>query len=149
MLGTPRQRALRLLHKSRPDIDVCMMIEGYCNSRSCVTEDYYDDILRCASNLRANPVITFEVCVATDAFLLENTELGQMQKDSQLRIQHFQDNLEAKFKSFSEGTYKVIVRCKRCGSDDVRWEEKQTRSADEGATVFCTCNSCKNRWTTR
>lgn len=38
------------------------------------------------------------------------------------------------------------VRCKKCGSNDVANEFLQTRSADEGTTIFCTCLSCKKRW---
>lgn len=38
------------------------------------------------------------------------------------------------------------VRCKKCGSNDITHEFLQTRSADEGTTIFCTCTSCKKRW---
>ena len=38
------------------------------------------------------------------------------------------------------------VRCKKCGSNDVTHEFLQTRSADEGTTIFCTCMKCKKRW---
>ena len=37
------------------------------------------------------------------------------------------------------------VRCKRCGSNEVSYEFLQTRSADEGTTIFCTCR-CGKRW---
>ena len=38
------------------------------------------------------------------------------------------------------------IRCHRCKSSDVQIEQKQTRSADEGSTVFVTCNTCRLRW---
>jgi DNA-directed RNA polymerase subunit M/transcription elongation factor TFIIS len=38
------------------------------------------------------------------------------------------------------------LRCKKCGSNDITHEFLQTRSADEGTTIFCTCTSCKKRW---
>lgn len=38
------------------------------------------------------------------------------------------------------------VRCKKCGSNDITHEFLQTRSADEGTTIFCTCTGCKKRW---
>ena len=38
------------------------------------------------------------------------------------------------------------VRCKKCGSNDITHEFLQTRSADEGTTIFCTCTACKKRW---
>ena len=36
------------------------------------------------------------------------------------------------------------IRC-RCGSNEVTFDFLQTRSADEGTTVFCTC-ICGKRW---
>lgn len=38
------------------------------------------------------------------------------------------------------------VRCSRCGSNEVSFEFCQTRSADEGTTVYCCCLSCSKRW---
>jgi len=38
-------------------------------------------------------------------------------------------------------------KCPKCGSSNVKSEQQQKRSADEGMTVFYLCLSCKNRWT--
>ena len=57
--------------------------------------------------------------------------------------------LQEKYDALNDKTFESIVRCRRCGSGEVTWEEKQTRSADEGATVFCACTVCKNRWVLR
>lgn len=38
------------------------------------------------------------------------------------------------------------IKCARCGSTDVSFEFSQTRSADEGTTVFCYCTACSKRW---
>lgn len=38
------------------------------------------------------------------------------------------------------------VRCARCHSTDISFEFSQTRSADEGTTVFCYCTKCSKRW---
>lgn len=40
----------------------------------------------------------------------------------------------------------VLLVCKACKSEDVDKQEKQTRSADEGATGFYRCNSCGKQW---
>lgn len=37
------------------------------------------------------------------------------------------------------------LRCKRCNSNEISYEFLQTRSADEGTTIFCTCK-CGRRW---
>ena len=39
-----------------------------------------------------------------------------------------------------------IMSCHKCGHTDVGWDVKQTRSADEGSTVFCVCQKCQARW---
>lgn len=38
------------------------------------------------------------------------------------------------------------LSCRRCGSKEVEWTQKQTRGADEAMTVFCVCTNCKTRW---
>jgi hypothetical protein len=39
-----------------------------------------------------------------------------------------------------------LIRCSRCRSADVTWEQKQTRGADESMTLFFTCSNCDKRW---
>jgi DNA-directed RNA polymerase subunit M/transcription elongation factor TFIIS len=39
-----------------------------------------------------------------------------------------------------------IFQCSKCNSFDIDTEQKQTRSADEPMTIFCTCNSCGKRF---
>lgn len=38
------------------------------------------------------------------------------------------------------------LQCGKCKSKRIHRIEKQTRSADESATVFCHCSECGNRW---
>lgn len=38
------------------------------------------------------------------------------------------------------------LQCGKCKSRRIHRIEKQTRSADESATVFCCCSECGNRW---
>jgi len=39
-----------------------------------------------------------------------------------------------------------VVSCRKCKSEKVFTFNKQTRSADEGTTVFCRCSECGTRW---
>jgi len=39
-----------------------------------------------------------------------------------------------------------VFKCKRCGSENTSYVQKQTRSADEGMTTFITCEDCNNHW---
>lgn len=38
------------------------------------------------------------------------------------------------------------LQCGKCKSKRIHRVEKQTRSADESATVFCHCSECGHRW---
>ena len=47
---------------------------------------------------------------------------------------------------FAENQIKSIVKCKKCGSDNVMSQSVQDRSADEPASVYSQCISCKFKW---
>ena len=49
---------------------------------------------------------------------------------------------ETKEEVMVEGT----ITCPKCKSKKIHRVEKQTRSADESATVFCYCSDCGKRW---
>jgi len=38
--------------------------------------------------------------------------------------------------------------CEKCGTEEVRYHERQLRGADEGSTIFYTCPGCGWRWNT-
>ena len=42
---------------------------------------------------------------------------------------------------------KGMVQCRNCKSRDVKMENRQIRSADEGMTTFFCCRPCGYRWT--
>ena len=49
---------------------------------------------------------------------------------------------------FMDNPFKVVEgseRCCKCGSNRTILYSKQTRSSDEGATVFCRCVECGHR----
>ena len=47
-------------------------------------------------------------------------------------------------RSEPEGTF---IQCRKCKSNAVDTEQKQTRSADEPMTIFCMCRKCGTRFT--
>ena len=51
-----------------------------------------------------------------------------------------QDVIDARVKNT------VGIYCKKCGSDNVFSESRQTRAADEATTIFYTCLNCGNKW---
>lgn len=40
----------------------------------------------------------------------------------------------------------VLMRCRKCKQGGIKFYVMNTRSADEGATIFCTC-ACGAKWT--
>lgn len=149
MLPSQRQEALRVLHASRPDVRLCRRVEALAHGLSASGADYRDLVLRSAFNLSKNPAVGEDVVYRTDHDLSQGTLLGTLEQERAARKDRFEQMLQEKYDALNDQNFTAIIKCRACGSTEVRWEEKQTRSADEGASVFCTCNSCKNRWVMR
>lgn len=56
----------------------------------------------------------------------------------------FDDEIENDLKELKIATNMFI--CPSCGKNKCIYVEKQTRSADEGATLFITCLKCNHKW---
>jgi len=150
MLPAVRARSLRLLSAARPGSErTCRDVEALCHACSATSHEYNDRVLRAAFNLRNNPSVGEEVVHLPDDALTRDTLVGRIRDEAQARQRRFDAMLKEKYESLDDTTFQAIVRCRRCGSAEVTWQEKQVRSADEGATVFCSCATCKNRWVMR
>lgn len=150
MLPTGRQAALRLLLTSRPnEVEMCREVEALCHGASVSSDEYMDLVRRSAFNLSSNRKIGIDVVYKTDYELAQGTLVGKLERERHSRKDRFEHMLQEKYDALNDAKFKAIITCRACGSTEVRWEEKQTRSADEGASVFCTCNSCQNRWVMR
>jgi DNA-directed RNA polymerase subunit M/transcription elongation factor TFIIS len=149
MIGSKRQASLRLLCEARDDLGLCREVEARCHAASTSANDYLDAVLRAAHNLRENATLGADVVGLPDSALIEGTLLGRIERERIGRAEKFEQMLQEKYEALDDQKFQAIVRCKRCGSENVTWDEKQTRSADEGATVFCMCTRCKLRWVMR
>ena len=144
-----RQRCLSLLFKCRSDFLLCRQVESTCHSLSSSEEEYISRIRRSAYNLHMNKDLREEVAYGSEAVLTKGTLFERVIREEEMRKKRFEDMLKEKYDALDDGSCGTVVKCRRCGGDDVLWEEKQTRSADEAATVYCLCNTCKNRWVLR
>lgn len=150
MLPTRRRDALRLLLQKREgDFLLCRDVESLCHAGARTSGEYMDRVRRAAFNLAANPSLGREVVHLPDSFLAKGTLVGRIEEERKEREERFANMLQEKYDALNDRKFQAIVRCRRCGSEEVTWDEKQTRSADEGATVFCACQTCKNRWVMR
>ena len=150
MLPSRRLRSLRLLASVREgDAALCRDVEAACHANSRTPTEYLDRVRHATFNLRANPALRENVVFASDAILTRGTVVGRVRDEAASRQRRFAEMLQEKYDALNDRKFEAIVRCRRCGNEDVTWEEKQTRSADEGATVYCSCSVCKNRWVMR
>lgn len=150
MLPSQRLRSLRLLASVRgEDVTLCRNVESSCHANARTATEYLDRVRHAAFNLRANPALGENVLFASDEILTKGTLVGRVRDEAVVRQTRFSQMLQEKYDALNDKKFEAIVRCRRCGNEDVTWEEKQTRSADEGATVYCSCSVCKNRWVMR
>jgi DNA-directed RNA polymerase subunit M/transcription elongation factor TFIIS len=146
MLPSQRKKSLAFLYEMRNDLKVVRTVEALCHCESSTAKEYEDRIKACSFDLYSNPNLGIDVVFASNEALVEGTLIGQIQKETNLRKENFQKMLDDKYEEMNDTHFKAIVKCRRCGSEDISWDEKMTKSADEAATVFCTCRNCKNRW---
>lgn len=141
-----RQKSLKLLTQYR-DFPLCREIESAIHSKSQTTNDYLNNVLRVSWNIYKNPSIdSVSVVFEKDVNLIFGTIIEKIEKATKERNERFERMLQEKYDSINESGYNTLLKCRRCGSSEISYEEKQTRSADEAATIFVSCSTCKNRW---
>ena len=141
---------MRLLDGLLPDsFALCRDVEAHCHATSLTLNEYTDNVLRSAFCLHQNVQHGIDVVYLSDNDLAKGTIIEEIEKERVARTERFERMLQEKYDALDDQKFQAIVRCRRCGSEDVSWDEKQTRSADEGASLFCVCTRCKNRWVMR
>ncbi len=144
-----RVRALQLLGKYTSCRRVAWDLEAAIYAAvltSKIPQDYEAKVRQIAWNVFASPTLlttyTVNALVHLDnATLAMGTEVERwhQQHDADMQRQHVLLHEEHK----DNGGALV---CNRCHSRNVEVSQKQTRSADEGMTVYCTCAKCGLRW---
>ena len=144
-----RRRALRFIHNTTHDVHQSRIIESMCHSISITRSEYMERVRHVAFNISQNKKLGVNAVHGSDSILTQGTVVGRIREQTRAREMRFSAMLQEKYDALNDATFEAIVRCRRCGNEDVTWEEKQTRSADEGATIYCSCPVCKNRWVMR
>ena len=144
-----RLKGFNCLFKVVHDVNICIEIESAFHSIAISKEMYIDKLLQLLHNLRQNANLANRgknIIQLSDAEMAQGTILEFLQNEAIMRVKRFDQMLQDKYDSMNDKTYASSLKCNKCGSSDVTWEQKQTRSADEAMTVFCTCSKCKLRW---
>jgi len=99
-------------------------------------------------NLKINGDYLLERYTFEEMVNLNNEALISNQKQEKIlkwqsEMKEYNDLLNVRF---GDTSYKTIL-CNTCkGKSEVQWTGRQTRSADEGMTIFCLCTTCGKRW---
>lgn len=144
-----RQSSLKILLTCRPGaVGLCRDVEAVIHAVSTSEEEYRDLTSRACYNMHANKKIddAYLIVHESDHVLARNTNLETIENEATARKERFHNMLHEKYEALNDESYEALVKCRKCGSSEIAWEEKQTRSADEAATLFCVCSKCKNRW---
>lgn len=125
--------------------------------RACTLQntDYNAKMLQLAWSLKSNAELIQkfapDVLVLLDDQSLAPSEVNEWWKrhNDQLQRQRQLLSEEAKFEETEQQqstSANGVLTCNRCHSRSIAVQQQQIRSADEGMTVFCTCNKCGMRW---
>jgi DNA-directed RNA polymerase subunit M/transcription elongation factor TFIIS len=143
-----RRRCFKALLRYSNDLHMCREVEARAHAISSTHNEYTNHISRACFNMNANKSLNDASMVVheSDHVLAKGTNLERIENEANARKERFQKMLHEKYEALNDKTYEAIVKCRKCGSAEISWEEKQTRSADEAATLFCVCTKCKHRW---
>lgn len=148
-----RFRALHLLSSTVP-LHVARRVEQSVYSawhkQQC---DYNAKVVQLAYNLHVNSEMLLRKYAVetlpflTDEVLAEGTEVEEWTRMHEKKLADQQKMVydEAKFEEGEQLNFSSLI-CNRCHSRSISIQQQQIRSADEGMTVFCTCNKCHIRW---
>ena len=152
VLPTQRINCLRMLAEYHDTWMDARDVEATVHALSTSNSTYIDKIQQIIWNLRANPKLTsygVDVAILSDASMAEGTIIQDIENESRAQRVRFNGIVQEKYELVNKASYRTTLKCRRCGSDDIACEQKQTRGADESMTVFCTCSKCTLRWTMR
>ena len=123
---------------------------------------YQDRVLTLAHALRHNGValreridegeVTVEQLVqGSGQDLLQGTPMDRTRRQIEAHEDRFRSMLQEKFEELEKSAINShlsegLLKCSRCQSTQVVWEQKQTRSADEGMTIFAECLKCGKKF---
>ena len=85
-----------------------------------------------------------------DAALAYGTEFQYLSHEASKHIQHLNTIIEESKEHTTINpqitTDTTFLRCRKCHSTNVVFNQKQTRAGDEGMTAFCNCQVCGTKW---
>ena len=89
-----------------------------------------------------------EAAMATAADLMTGSLLHRVKMHDASHEKVFRDMLQERFDDIAaHQNLGGLLTCNVCNSStNIMWEQRQTRSADEGMSVFAMCMRCNHKW---
>ena len=105
------------------------------------------------TNLKTNLSYLYTNFSPKEVVTMKTADLCQSTKKA-MRQTHIESDFERHQQILKEGVQNVdklqasvgLLTCSKCKGTQISTELKQTRSADEGMSVFALCLQCKARW---
>lgn len=148
-----RVRGVRLFHDfAHQPVARAVELEGEVNGVSCGDAlVYHAHLRRLAFNLACNAelarVAPDALVHMTDDALAAGTIVQRVKDEEQQQMDYFSELLREKYENVVKAQKsESLLKCRRCGSSEITYNQKQVRGADEASSVFCTCLGCKKRW---
>lgn len=143
-----RQRGWRAIASVR-DFATARLIESHIHASSFGKDEYLCGVRRVCANLELNEAVETQAAFLCDETISKNTIIETIEEERKKRATIFKQMLHEKYEALNDQQFNAVVKCRRCGGSEIVFDEKQTRSADESATIFCACSKCGLRWVIR
>jgi DNA-directed RNA polymerase subunit M/transcription elongation factor TFIIS len=147
--ASKRQSVAKFLSKfCKPEI--ARELEANIHLISTSYDEYIDKSQQIILNIKNNPSLCDnheDIVKMFDSELSKGTIVEMIEVESASRKKRFEQMLQEKYEMIKDDSVNATMKCRRCGSEELCLEQKQTRSADESMTLYISCNKCNNRWT--
>lgn len=137
---------------SEKEYDFIIDVEHELYVTSTDSYDYLTNAMRLIhafihnGNYIRKTVKSKDVVHLTSDELLVDTAMDQFHKQMDMHEHRFKEMLQERFEEVEKTSGEGLLQCGRCKSTNVIWEQRQTRSADEGMTIIAKCMQCSNEW---
>ena len=128
-----RLKSTLLLDEQLNDFLRARDVEALIFSSSPSVQTYVDKLQQVVVNLRNNPALldrVNEMPFMDDTVMARDTILEDIERETNARRKRFEQIMQEKYDMVNKASVRATLRCRRCGSSELSWEQKQTRGAD-------------------
>ena len=154
VLPTQLQRARVITHLTtqlHEDADGAERLESLLYNDAS-SRDYRVRCLEIIRNLEMRPDLCQghspeDIFAQTPQSFRIGTPTDQIFKEMSARSIRYRNILQSGVSQIERlGTGESLLMCRKCKGTHVTTEQRQTRSTDEGMSIFATCQTCKSKW---